>query len=84
MLPQPKSRLTAALVVLGCLLLSGPQVNAGDKIHVGSVQLEVKALPSVDFSGDSMFDNPSGTVIRRISDFNSEFGLDAEPAAAER
>jgi adenylate cyclase len=23
-----------------------------------------------------MFDNPSGTVIRRISDFNSEFGLD--------
>jgi adenylate cyclase len=57
-------------------LVSEAQVNAGDKILVGSVQLELKALPSVNFSGDSMFDNPSGTVIRRISDFNSEFGLD--------
>jgi len=57
-------------------LISEAQVNAGDKILVGSVQLELKALPSVNFSGDSMFDNPSGTVIRRISDFNSEFGLD--------
>ncbi len=27
-----------------------------------------------------MFDNPSGTVIRRISDFNSEFGLDLAEA----
>src|SRR5262249_32715047 len=40
------------------------------------VQLDIKAMPSVEFTGDSMFDNPSGTVIRRISDFNSEFGLD--------
>jgi adenylate cyclase len=56
--------------------VSEAQVGAGDKIHIGSVQLEVKALPSVDFSAQSMFDNPSGTVIRRISDFNSEFGLD--------
>jgi adenylate cyclase len=40
------------------------------------VQLELKALPSVDFSGDSMFENASGTVIRRISDINSEFGLE--------
>ena len=58
-------------------VVSEAQVNAGDKIHVGSVQLELKALPSVDFSAESMFDHPSGTVIRRISDFNSEFGLDA-------
>jgi adenylate cyclase len=58
------------------------QVEAGDKIHIGSVQIEVKAVPSVDFSAESMFDNPSGTVIRRISDFNSEFGLDLNEAAA--
>lgn len=72
-------------------LVTEAQVNAGDKILVGSVQLDLKLLPSVDFSGESMFDNPSGTVIRRISDFNSEFGLDmaeaprppAEPGKAE-
>ena len=57
-------------------------VRAGDKIHIGSVQLDAKALPSVDFSGDSMFDNPSGTVIRRISDFNADFGLDVAEAQA--
>lgn len=57
-------------------LVSESAVHAGDRILVGSVQLDVKAMPSVDFSADSMFDNPSGTVIRRISDFNSEFGLD--------
>src|SRR5512132_548610 len=57
-------------------LVTEAQVGAGDKVHVGSVQLELRALPSVDFSDQSMFDNPSGTVIRRISDFNSEFGLD--------
>src|SRR4051812_46481738 len=57
-------------------LVAEAAVAAGDPILVGSVQVEVKALPSVEFTGDSMFDNPSGTVIRRISDFNSEFGLD--------
>lgn len=57
-------------------LITEAQINPGDKILIGSVQLDIKAQPSVDFSGDSMFDNPSGTVIRRISDFNSEFGLD--------
>ena len=72
-------------------LVTEAQVNAGDKILVGSVQVDLKLLPLVDFSGESMFDNPSGTVIRRISDFNSEFGLDmveapravAEPGKAE-
>lgn len=64
-------------------LVTESQVNAEDKIMVGSVQLELKVLPSVDFSGESMFDNPSGTVIRRISDFNSEFGLDIAEAAVE-
>ena len=63
-------------------LVTEAQVRAGDRIHVGSVQLELKALPTVDFSGDSMFDNPSGTVIRRISDFNSEFGLDLQAEGA--
>ncbi|HEV8661390.1 MAG TPA: adenylate/guanylate cyclase domain-containing protein [Thermoanaerobaculia bacterium] len=62
-------------------LITEAQVNSGDVIHVGSVQLDVKLLPSVDFSGDSMFENASGTVIRRISDFNSEFGLDMAEAA---
>jgi adenylate cyclase len=57
-------------------LITESQLNAGDKILVGSVQLDIKSMPSVEFTGDSMFDNPSGTVIRRISDFNSEFGLD--------
>ena len=57
-------------------LIAEAQIAAGDKILIGSVQLDVKAMPSVEFTGESMFDNPSGTVIRRISDFNSEFGLD--------
>src|SRR5437016_11189419 len=64
-------------------LVAESQVAAGDKISVGSVQLELKALPSVNFSSESMFDNPSGTVIRRISDFNSEFGLDVGEAPAQ-
>src|SRR5688500_8012870 len=67
-------------------LITEAQVSAGDKILIGSVQLDVKAMPSVEFTGESMFDNPSGTVIRRISDFNSEFGLDIgdlqEPAVS--
>lgn len=63
-------------------LITEAAINPGDKILVGSVQLDVKAMPSVDFSADSMFDNPSGTVIRRISDFNSEFGLDLGDMAA--
>jgi adenylate cyclase len=64
-------------------LTTEAQVNPGDKILIGSVQLDVKAMPSVDFSAESMFDNPSGTVIRRISDFNSEFGLDLGELAQE-
>ena len=64
-------------------LVTDAEVHAGDKIHIGSVQLDAKALPSVDFSGDSMFDNPSGTVIRRISDFNADFGLDVGEAAQQ-
>src|SRR3954471_12409004 len=57
-------------------LVTEAQVAAGVKLSVGSVLLDARAMPSVDFNADSMFDNPSGTVIRRISDFNSEFGLD--------
>jgi adenylate cyclase len=57
-------------------LVTEAQVAAGDKISIGSVLVDARALPSVDFNADSMFDNPSGTVIRRISDFNSEFGLE--------
>lgn len=56
------------------------KIAGGDRILVGSVQLEVRGTPVVDFSEDSPFDNVSGTVIRRISDFNSEFGLDAAAA----
>ncbi|MGZ8853942.1 MAG: adenylate/guanylate cyclase domain-containing protein, partial [Thermoanaerobaculia bacterium] len=72
---------TNGVKVNGNLVLEA-QVNAGDVIHIGSVQLEVKAQPSVDFSGDSMFENASGTVIRRISDFNADFGLDIPSAKA--
>ena len=52
------------------------QILPGDKISIGSVELEIKPAPAVDFSAATPFDNPSGTVIRKISDFNSEFGLD--------
>src|SRR6202022_2106150 len=62
-------------------LITESQINVGDKIAIGSVQLELKPQPSVNFSNESMFDNPQGTVIRRISDFNSEFGLDLAEAA---
>lgn len=51
-------------------------IRAGDRLAVGSVEVEVRGIAAVDFSEESPFDNVSGTVIRRISDFNSEFGLD--------
>jgi adenylate cyclase len=53
-------------------------IHPGDTVSVGSVEVEVRGVApvAVDFSDESMFDNMSGTVIRRISDFNSEFGLD--------
>lgn len=51
------------------------KLQQGDKLSVGSVDLEIRAVPRVDFSEDSMFEE-SGTVVRRISDFNLEFGLD--------
>src|SRR5438128_3125956 len=35
-------------------LVAEAQIAAGDKVLVGSVQLELKPLPSVDFSGSSM------------------------------
>ncbi|MBK5258246.1 MAG: FHA domain-containing protein [Thermoanaerobaculia bacterium] len=65
-------------------LVTEAAVGSGDKIHIGSVQIEFKALPAVDFTAESIFDNPSGTVIRRISDFNSEFGLDVADVSAAR
>jgi adenylate cyclase len=65
-------------------LIDEMAVANGQVILVGSVQLEVRSTPSVDFSDESMFDNPSGTVIRRISDFNSEFGLDMSEIAGVR
>ena len=70
---------TNGVKINGNLVTDSP-IKTGDKILVGSVQLEAKPLPSVNFSNESMFDNPSGTVIRRISDFNSEFGLDLAEA----
>src|SRR5712692_9794465 len=71
---------TNGVKVNGNLITEAP-VNTGDKISIGSVQLELTPQPSVAFSNESLFDNPSGTVIRRISDFNSEFGLDLAEAA---
>lgn len=63
-------------------LVPEKQIGHGDTVLIGSVQLEARAVPSVDFQDQSMFDNPSGTVIRRISDFNSEFGLDVSDLTA--
>ncbi len=53
-------------------------IHPGDHVAVGSVEVEVRgtAAAAVEFADESPFDNMSGTVIRRISDFNSEFGLD--------
>src|ERR1700674_968438 len=70
---------TNGVKVNGELVTESP-IRSGDKILVGSVQLEAKPQPSVNFSNESMFDNPQGTVIRRIADFNSEFGLDLAEA----
>jgi adenylate cyclase len=52
-------------------------IHAGDRIQIGSMQIEVRSAPAevVDFSSEP-FEIGSGTVIRRISDFNSEFGFD--------
>lgn len=63
-------------------LVSEARVKPGDQVSVGSMRVEVKKVPSVDFSDDSPFEDTSGTVIRRISDFNVEFGLDDAQAAA--
>ncbi len=63
------------------IVVAEAMVSSGDKLLVGSVQVDVKPMPSVNFTGESMFDNPSGTVIRRIADFNSEFGLDVAEVA---
>src|ERR1700680_75435 len=70
---------TNGVKVNGELVTESP-IRSGDKILVGSVQLEAKPQPSVNFSNESIFDNPQGTVIRRIADFNSEFGLDLAEA----
>ncbi len=59
------------------------QVSQGDRLLIGSVELNVRSAPKVDISDESLFDNPSGTVIRKISDFNSEFGLDIADLGAK-
>lgn len=63
--------------------VSESEISQGDRLLIGSVQLDVRTMPKVDFSDQSLFDNPSGTVIRRISDFNSEFGFDVADIAAK-
>src|SRR6202140_5794129 len=70
---------TNGVKINGNLVIDSP-IKSGDKILVGSVELEARPLPSVNFSNESMFENPKGTVIRRIADFNSEFGLDLAEA----
>src|SRR5918997_1139496 len=41
-------------------LVTESQIRPGDKISIGSVELDVRAVTGVDFSDDSPFDNPSG------------------------
>lgn len=55
--------------------VSEARISAGDVLSVGSVDIQVKAAVPVEFPDQSMFE--SGTVMRRISDFNDEFGLDS-------
>src|SRR5207245_11113399 len=55
-------------------------VTRGDKTLAASVHRHRTPLPAVNFTNESMFDNPQATVIRRIADFNSEFGLDLAEA----
>ena len=59
------------------------RLQGGDQVSIGSVSLEVRAVPQVDFSAQSMFEE-SGTVVRRIADFNLEFGLDSLPVGQEQ
>lgn len=68
-------------VKLNDSLVSEARIKPGDQVSVGSMKVEIKKVPSVDFSDDSPFEDTSGTVIRRISDFNVEFGLDDAQAA---
>ncbi len=55
--------------------VSEARIASGDVLAIGSVDIQVKAVVPVEFPDQSMFE--SGTVMRRISDFNEEFGLDA-------
>ena len=65
-------------------LVTEAGIKAGDSLSIGSLELDVEAAPAVDFSDDDApFEETSGTVIRRISDFNVEFGLDEAQAAEE-
>ncbi|MEO8216066.1 MAG: adenylate/guanylate cyclase domain-containing protein [Acidobacteriota bacterium] len=57
------------------------RIYAGDKLLIGSVTLELRDAPPVTIGGESMFED-GGTVVRRISDFNLEFGLDSVPHGA--
>jgi len=43
-------------------LVTESKVTSGDKISIGSVQLELTPQPSVNFSNESMFDNHSGSI----------------------
>src|SRR5258708_16445694 len=54
-------------------LVTEAQVAAGEKLSIGSVLIDVRALPSVDFKADPMFNNPPGPVILRLHCFNSSF-----------
>lgn len=52
------------------------KLSAGATVSIGSLECEIQAAPPVEFSESGMFEM-GGTVLRKISDFNLEFGLDA-------
>ncbi len=54
--------------------VSEARISAGDVLAIGSIDVQVKSVVPVEFPDQSMFE--SGTVMRRIADFNEEFGLD--------
>jgi adenylate cyclase len=53
------------------------RISPGDTLTIGSAEAEVRAAPPVEFSESTGMFEQGGTVLRKISDFNLEFGLDA-------
>jgi adenylate cyclase len=56
--------------------VSEARLTPEDRISIGSAEATVKAAPKVEISDAASMFEDGGTVVRRISDFNLEFGLE--------